>query len=208
MATLVIKRAALFFGVMVALLFLFPGIPILAAILVPPEDVLVLVDGSASADAWLDANGDGKRDSDEAPMAGVCVWDDLIRPELPSEAELSSICEYSLTDDLGHWPESGNPALEFRAGADCDDILIFVKPPDGYKATTLLVVNGCHAVFGLTPSSESMTASDYIREYKRHYSSGDTMERLYTIGRVAIVLGEVLLAALLTVRLVRPRAEA
>jgi hypothetical protein len=163
-------------------------------------------DGFASADTWLDTNRNGQRDSNELPLAEVCVWGNVPFFQTSSEERLSSICEHSLTDWRGHWPESGKSYLEFRAGANCNDILIFAKPPDGYESTTALVVNDCHAVFGFVPSSTARTsATEYISIYEGYVRTANRKETLKRAVNIAVILVELLLAVGISVKSVRLR---
>jgi hypothetical protein len=104
----------------------------------------LLVDAGAEGEAWEDTNCNGVRDSNEAPLAGVCLWASLDAGEpTPSPEECAN--EHLQTDSKGR--SDG----EFFAGASCNDVYIFAQAPDGFCPTTDTVVNDCIGEFGFAP---------------------------------------------------------
>ena len=103
-------------------------------------------DAGAYINAWLDANGDGKQNNNEPSLPNVCVWGGY-GYQFSSWDEICN-SEYFVTDSGGKWSE-------FFAGGSCDQIYIAAKPPQGYRPTTPLIVNGCWSQFGFIPSNST-----------------------------------------------------
>ncbi|HUW09309.1 MAG TPA: hypothetical protein VM537_06230 [Anaerolineae bacterium] len=103
------------------------------------------VDSYGIGMAYVDANCNGVKDPDEAPLAGVCVWTSGFAGETtPSPEECAK--EYLQTDIEG----MGHPV--FYSGAACRDVYVFAQAPAGFDPTTDTVVNGCDGEFGFAPT--------------------------------------------------------
>lgn len=202
---LIIKRMLVFLGLFI-LFFLVLGW------LISNRPTTCCYDSAASAEAWEDLNGNGQKDAGEQSLAGVCVWMPLAR-EVLQENQVTQICSttFNHTDASGQWPRSGEGYLAFRAGAKCSDIDILARPPDGYVATTPLVVNDCHALFGFAPASAGSNEVNktYLQQYEEYiYTKQTTHELGYiaqTIGLLAVLT---LPSAFIATKLVRaPKPE-
>ncbi len=108
------------------------------AVLPAPPDCYVpagvMADGqaNATAQAWLDLNGDGIRGADEPPLQDVLVM--MTRSGYLYGAEEPPVDWGQLTDGNGQ-----APLAEFRAGCAChcwEDVAVAAWAPSGYKATT------------------------------------------------------------------------
>jgi hypothetical protein len=178
---LIFKRMLVFFG-------LFILISVILGWLVSTRQTCCY-DSSASAETWIDVNGNGQRDAAEQALADVCVWSPITF-EVPQENQVAELCSITSnhTDSTGQWPRRGEESHTFRAGAHCTDIDVFARPPDGYVATTPLVVNGCHARFGFAPSSTlpNAVSKSYLQEYEDYVY---TKQTTYQLGYVAQVIG-------------------
>jgi len=94
----------------------------------------------------------------------------------------------------------------FKPGASCDEIYIYAMPPEGYRATTPLVVNDCLGEFGFVPSQSSGDGEEEkYRQYRTAVAKATWQKVLKGIARVLVVVGEVVLAAVVARTLhVRP----
>ncbi len=102
---------------------------------VPPG---VMADGAAyaTAEAWLDSNGDGIRGPHEPPLQNVLVM--MTRSGYPYSAQEPPVDWGQLTDINGQ-----APLAEFRAGCAChcwEDRSVAAWAPSGYTATTPTMV--------------------------------------------------------------------
>ena len=93
-----------------------------------------LGDGQALATTWLDSNANGIQDPNEKPFANVFLW-------YGYNPSSGNIKYHFSTDEQGKWGE-------FLPGGRCDEVFVFAKPPDGFRATTDLASNACDAKFG------------------------------------------------------------
>lgn len=166
-----------------------------------------LVDSSASARAWLDTNSDGYRDPSESSLENVCMWASTELERFDEESRLllcadPDLRERLITDTEGEW---GGP---FFAGACCNDVYIFAIPPEGYQATTALVVNDCFAEFGFvlakSPSeTEQLSPMDYVLQLQRQQRRAQAFDVIKTS---AIVIGVLFAALIGSFVIVRPQA--
>jgi hypothetical protein len=164
-------------------------------------------DSSASAEAWEDSNGNGQRDAGEQSLAGICVWSPRTR-EVPQESTVAKMCSETFfrTDVSGQWPAPGEEDMTFRAGAKCTDIDVFAKPPDGYVATTPLVVNGCHALFGFAQASTlpNVVNKSYLQQYEEYLHTKQTAYQLrFILQTIGLLAALTLPSAFIATKLVR-----
>jgi hypothetical protein len=108
-----------------------------------------LVDSNASAHVWHDMDADGIMDPEDVPIDGiqVCATTNS-KSDKESEADY---CYYS--DENGDVPSSEEVRGMFFAGANCQDIYIFIVLPEEYTLSTPGKVKGCNASFGLVPAT-------------------------------------------------------
>lgn len=164
------------------------------------------MDLGVRAQAWTDINANGRRDEGELPLQDVCVWWEG-GLSAPSEAELVEICGSPQwhTDSDGRWPRGGGDV--FVAGYH-QHLLVFAKPPAGYRATTPSVVDDPTAEFGFAPvdpaSAPGELDSYYVRVYRDYVDSAARADQLWQAAGIAALAGEFLLAAVAAVRWVRP----
>ena len=204
MARLWAKRLFVFIGVLASLiigsLFAYGGY---LAICKPWRLHLALVDADVSARAWVDTNGNGYRDVDETPLEGVCVWD--WSAQVPDDEVIAQVCDdpFHRTGDSGEWPSSEERYLTFRAGASCEDIYIFAKPPQGFEATTPIVVNSCYAEFGFAPEG----SVSHSHSYDSFLQSERLAQRRQQIAIMLAVVTAVACSAVVSIRAVRVGRE-
>ena len=126
-----------------------------------PESVMC-ADNVAVAFAWEDLDADGVRDSDEPPLAGVCIQ--AHREEGPDKdwpskcAQKENPSMYS--DSSGMWWSDfmfghcgAAQEIDREMAKECKRIHITAYPPDDYKATTDTTINNCEAAFGFAKLS-------------------------------------------------------
>jgi hypothetical protein len=156
---------------------------------------LVQADGSAFVEVWFDSNGNGRKDVNESPLAGVCVWD---QPWLhvPDEKEVTEICGSLCyqTDDSGKWEG------DFHAGQACDDFYVFAKPPEGYRPSTPPVVNYCVAEFGFVLEDSALQDA-----YPSYAAYARRWQAARVLGRVGVVAAVAVVAVGISIGLVRPK---
>lgn len=188
----------IFFCLLVAGLLIYPGMLVTTK---PWKFGLALCDADSWGKAWVDQNGNGYRDPGEPGLEGVCMWDSF-RLEVLDEEEVSRLCEGSRTDETGSW------AGGFKPGASCDEIHIYAVPPEGYRAITALVANGCSGEFGFAPL-ESLGGGDEgaYSQYREAVSRARWRQALGHVAGVLIIVGEVALAAVVSGRMVRSPDE-
>lgn len=122
---------------------------------------MVFVDSLAVGSAWEDANCNGKRDAEEAPLAGVCVWSSR-NPRAATPAPEDCNTEDFQTEadgEFGPW---------WHSGSACDEVFIFAQTPGGFQPTTDIVVKGCSADFGFArestcPARPVLTQAELIK---------------------------------------------
>jgi hypothetical protein len=188
------RRILLFICLLAAALLLYPGTLVLTK---PWKFGLALCDGYSSGKAWVDRNGNGHREPDEPGLAEVCIWDSF-GPRMRNQEQVSEICGMSRTDENGYW-DGG-----FKPGASCDEIYIYAVPPEGYRATTPLVVNDCLGEFGFVPSQSSGDGEEEkYRQYRTAVAKATWRKVLKSTARVLVIVGEVVLAAVVSGRAVR-----
>lgn len=104
----------------------------------------VICDSWPFADAWVDADCDGRRDGDEEGLPGVCVWSTFRPYEAPPSLEYCAH-DHSTTDGKGSW--RGGPV----SGCWANYYIVAGAPP-GFEPTTDTVVGGSmSADFGFAP---------------------------------------------------------
>jgi hypothetical protein len=126
-----------------------------------PESV-ICADDVAVAFAWEDLDSDGVHDSDEPPLAGVCIH--AYREEEPDEDWLSKCAQKEnpnmYSDSSGMWwsdfmfGHCGTAQeIDREMAKECKRIHITAYSPDGYRATTDTTINDCKAAFGFAKLS-------------------------------------------------------
>jgi hypothetical protein len=117
-------------------------------------------DGEAQFSSWLDENANGVRDSNEPPLAGVCVW-----------AGYNIINDFQENRDLCQFTDKDGKWEEFLPGGSCEEFYVFVQAPDGYQATTNLAANSCSTEFGFVESTvkvshKVLTIQEFIHKMR------------------------------------------
>lgn len=209
MAELIVRRVIVCLGLLVAAVILFA----IGANVLLNLSVTGAHDAGAVATVWLDKNGDGRRDANEPPMEGVCAWADTT-PRAFGDQQISRMCGGPdpnwHTDSSGQWPpRSSSGGINFFAGATCDDVYIYIKPPENYQATTPLIVNGCEAQFGIAPVGASTpTANARYEDYTQPLEAKQqTRQFIAALPIIIVIIGVIVLAVLASVKLVRPQEK-
>jgi len=101
-------------------------------------------DSIGTASAWVDANCNGVRDPEEAPLAGVCNW-------MSTDASVAAPSPEECADEELQTDSDGIGGWGFFAGAWCHDVYVFAQAPDGFEPTTDTAVNDCQGEFGFAP---------------------------------------------------------
>jgi len=98
-------------------------------------------DSIGTATAYVDANCNGVRDAEEAPLARVCNWMSTdASVATPSREDCANEELQTDSDGIGGWG--------FFAGVWCNDVHVFAQAPDGFQPTTDTAVDDCHGEFG------------------------------------------------------------
>ena len=191
------RKALLFICLLATALLIYPGVLVLKK---PWKFGLALCDGVSFGEAWVDRNGNGYREPDEPWLEGVCIWD-AFELQVLDEEEVTERCERSRTDETGRWGGG------FKPGASCDEIYIYAMPPEGYQATTALVVNDCSGEFGFAPleSSGGGEEGEYA-QYREAVSKARWWKVLKGMATVLVIVGEIVLAAVVSGRVVSSAA--
>lgn len=118
-----------------------------------------ICDAGVGAKVWLDVNGNGLEDSGEPPFSGACLWANSSSPSSTEDIHGESICndELDYSGDNGVWTEM------FSCGEET--VFVSIKPPAGFKLSTvpLVVAENRLITFGLSP--ESVTVLNDIKEW-------------------------------------------
>jgi hypothetical protein len=96
------------------------------------------------ADAWVDADCDGERDYDEAPLQGVCVWAPR-RPDGPPWSPEYCTWDNRRTDDEGLW------GAGLVSGCFTPYYIVAQTPPGFRPTTDTVVAQEWYAEFGFAP---------------------------------------------------------
>ena len=158
--------------------------------------ILGAYDSDASALAWFDSDGDGRFDFNEPLIQGVCMWASTTL-RIYDQQEIVEICEdaefYEAfhTNSLGLWPYETERYMTFFAGASCNDIYIYALPPEGFNATTPLIVNGCSGAFGfapenVSPQNRALSHEAYVERQEREGMVRLTILILSVVALIAI----------------------
>lgn len=187
------RKIVLFACLLSMELLAYPGLLVLKK---PWKFGLALCDGVSWGEAWLDRNRNGHREPDESGLEGVCIWD-AFQPEVLDREKLSGLCEASRTDENGHW------AGGFKPGAAYDEVYIMALPPEGYRATTPSVTNGCEGEFGLKPVESSTSKGESgFEQHRRAVLRAKAWRALKYVAAILAPVGKVVVATVVSDRAV------
>ena len=177
-------------------------ISVFAYTLLNSPPILGICDAAAFARVWLDENGNGVEDTTEPPFAGACLWVNSNYPELDVDLYNDPVCGdiFDFSDEEGNWG-----SLMFSCYAD--PVFVSIKPPAGYKTSTIPVVlsTGQDIKFGVVPElvqvSSDIKDPEYYVERFRNESAAESGRNRFLL--VSFVLASIITSWLLARRLVR-----
>src|SRR5258706_1069214 len=156
------------------------------------SQLLGIPECATGAEAWMDLNGDGIKDSGEKPLAGVCIWvnSDLQNPHNDIYDDLACQSPVEFTDTDGEW-SSGFFSCNF------DNIYVASRPPIGFKPTTPLMAipNSSALSFGFV--SMSVHASSEIKDIEFYADSFQKqLDTKALKDEIIMIIGLVVLAVI------------
>lgn len=115
------------------------------------------------ADVWVDADCDGERDHDEAPLQGVCVWSPR-RPDGPPWSPEYCTWRHGQTNDEGRWQG------DLVSGCFTPYYIVAQTPPGFQPTTDTVVAQEMYAEFGFAPEGTCpersvVTPEESVREH-------------------------------------------